>query len=1690
MRILSFLALFLCGMLAQAAEPGAITLKPMGKNAGEELVASGSLAYRVAPVGGALRIDGQPAEDSWKQAPPVGSFASAVNLPAEAKRWAEVKLLADSQALYLFARLAKPGGAYVAKATSAKEPVWKDHALEVSLQTPEMSAPRKVVVNGNAAVWTGGAEGGSWGLSEIRAAAANDAKTWRCELEIPWKALGLPAAPETLKMQMKYLQPDNSGWTMWSGVDQPAGWATVTIGSPSAEAAEVKIRRFVFPQAMTVGTNRVTVEVENPTGRTHQIAGRLITKPSAPPEASQTIDLPPHGSGSLDLLLPYDGNEGVRHTLSVTDATEGRTLLSVARPIRALQALRVRLDREQIWLGDQEIAGTVEVGASAEKGAQVQMELWDKVHRLSQAAAPLGETGRFDFSIDASQLPLGDYRCVVRTEGTAPEEEIVPIHLAQKMPLPRKQAVDLKVNWPAGDDFEGSVPLYAGLSFPAGTLLKESEVRLVDGQGKEIPLQTRVLATWGPGGSIKWLGLYFQGQKDRSYHAEFGSEVSRASGGRQVTVEDQAKAYVIDTGAARFEIPKSGPLLGRAWIGQTQLLEGGEGVLTVADQNGAVADETRGLASEAPAIVVSGPQQVVVKRQGLLRTADGKALGKYIVWMTFSAGVASVPIQHVFVVTNGSKEVQYSDLSFRVKPSLPQPWHAAFATAPDARDADVKSYMIDPSKGEGAYLFQSVFPHHQQTESVYEIGLKHGGQWKTDAKGAEAGEWAALWSGQGGVALVVPNLAKLFPKELEIGPSGLTAHLWSSRGERLLDYRPQTIVDYVGKEWVDKSHPKGSAWLANSFSDPIGSARTHDLTLTLFAPSGNVEHQAASLGRLAAHPPLALQDPQWLLQTGAIGNVYPYSPEKFPRVEAFLQQYFRHCIAEQAERAGDYGFLDYGVGPHFYKETDVPDPGSKPPKLGYRYSDTDYQLRTSLWLAYARSGDRAYFDYAVAKNRHLNDFKFSYWETKGKPLGAITDGFSSEDSMLYWVGHPGRYPGMDGHQGFDLENFLYQYYLTGDLRAVEAFPALQSWLLKNYTPAVLPNVGATASSFKPYGYAALLYAWSWDRRLAALVQQSRDRLVDLKTQVGLVNQDYYGSVYKPEVRMWSVLKDYEATGSQVAGAAVTKLAEYDLATEPMATCMYQDHDGAFFQVAYARTKDPAYLDWMTTRLDRLAYAFTTPEGKLRGSPYEGGSSSANILETVAYGLDLVARGGDRHQPRPIFFLSPLSPAADLYFLKPQSVAVHFDSLAGPGFNLGVVEAHPPIAEDFSGMYSGGVLIDWRPKFYRSVVFGLYDGLAKIQVPKEAVKGLYKLEKVTDVAACDAENLIMAMPNGAYLDGAMVDCPPYWFQVPAKASGEIYVSKEARLSIGAQMLDLAAGKWNPIAGEDADQMASLALGGSTFVQFRGGIPAAVARSESGWFLPEAGLPPAAAPAPAGGYHLGQGRKLGIPLGNQSQPGSYEFFHTQRGTLEFWVRPNWSATQATASSQHPIFRIGPKWTMIYNIVPPEALVGDRPENLLMGSPHLLTRVDFEGKHPGVDPQKLYNAAAFPGEQWHHIAFVWDTTPKDGWVSEVFVDGRPSSNFNRHGYGLSRYNAIAQKDPTAWQPATPGAEIEFSDLFDGSVDEVRISDTPRYTEAFTPPERHFEPDASTLLLLHLSDGIKAIAPHAAQPPAITTH
>ena len=100
------------------------------------------------------------------------------------------------------------------------------------------------------------------------------------------------------------------------------------------------------------------------------------------------------------------------------------------------------------------------------------------------------------------------------------------------------------------------------------------------------------------------------------------------------------------------------------------------------------------------------------------------------------------------------------------------------------------------------------------------------------------------------------------------------------------------------------------------------------------------------------------------------------------------------------------------------------------------------------------------------------------------------------------------------------------------------------------------------------------------------------------------------------------------------------------------------------------------------------------------------------------------------------------------------------------------------------------------------------------------------------------------------------------------------------------------------------------------------------------------------------------------------------------------------------------------------------------------------------------------ALAGTGWHHMAWTYDGATSTLWLDGAQLASAPQT-----------FAVLAADQPLRLGAASDGSGAIVS--YDaGRVDEVRVSSSVRYTDAFTPARRH-EPDANTLLLLHLDEG-----------------
>lgn len=1649
-----------------------------------ELIEADATPLAVAPrLPAAPEIDGQAAENAWSAAASIGTMQQLVNLPPAAADWLELRLGFTAEALYVTATLQNPSDTLSATVEEDFGRIWRDDALELFLHDVQRDLTYQIDVNALGYYWAGAhAPGVNW-QPELRVAATRQPTSWTVELEIPWERFG-EGDPEqfSFDFQARYLVKGQSGWAAWLDADAARDYGNLVLTEQADYTGDfVRVRRLLFPRELPSGQNLLGLEVENPTDQPRKVSARVYIDEPREVESGEYVTVPAGQTQQILLPIEMPASDTISRLIGFRDMVTRRLQFMELRRIAVAPPLSCELYRERFWYGDRSLEGELQIALpdDVRQQSRLRLELWNRKAIVAERELSTLSARRYRLSVPLQELSPGTYRLAAILEGPdSTYEELMEVDILRPQPLPVRQRINLQVDWPEGNNLTGSAPVYAGVAFPGGMLLDPEQLQVIDGDGQAVPTQHEVLATWSPGGSIRWLGLYFSAVQGRRYQVEFGREVKRQTR-RGITLKETAHSYLIDTDKVRLEVPFSGPLLGPAWIGDRQILAGESPCLLIRDQRGRVANELGGTADSTVVVEVAGPERVVIRRDGRYRTAGGEALAGYTVRLTFAADSADIGIQHSLIMTEATDKLQFSDVAVRVQPALAAPWQIQLDSSP-AYNGETKAYRINPADGERAYLAQLVRPHHFFTESEYVAGTGP----ENESRGETAGQWGSMRTTAGGLAWTIRNLTNTFPKELSFGPEGAIAHLWSSRGGRLLDYRASTLVPYFGEEWFADWKGGLEAALALT-TNAQGTARTHDLTLHLLAQDLPNEELVAR-AHLADQPILVMQDPAWLNKTDALGGLHPYDPERFPKLEAYHEAYFREYIAGQAERVGDVGYFVYGAGPHTYttEYPGAPDHQRKYPRF-YRYSAVDYHGRTANWLAYARTGKRLYGDYASAFTRNFYDYRFSYVDLPSRPLGARLSGGFSHDGPFFWTGVPSAF----GVQGADLDHFYLAWYLTGDRRASDGPRLWQQWMRRTFAPLILPKTGGLTQ--QPYWMLAQAYRADWDEAIGGLLRDTRERLLDSRTTTGMIDSDYYGAHYKLGSALYGSLYDTIATGSQAATTAFLKgAAYYRDSMMPTYGAGYQDHSGIYMNYAWRLSGDSRFASWMDARLGRHTFRYVDDDLELLpNSGYSrlyAGPWNSNIFETLAYGMDLVTRAADQIQPW------PYSETGDTFgFAKQPHEPVNFYLDFAPDFELTLMKTLDNKDANRRDYFVGPVHTDFQRLYFSQEAPGLASGFGQLTIPVETLAGDYRLQQ-TKLLTSDARQLVSVIPDGAFLN-AVSDRPRSWFfQLPAKSEGAIALSRDTELIRDGESRVLTGGIFHPLQGGSEDAMLELRPRGRTWLQITGDIPPIVAEHDATrWYLPS-WAPAATPPGPLAdpeeefvsgisgeGLLLNGSRQLRLP--GAAPDHQYEHLDPTSGTLEFWLRPQWSSRLLAEAQRLDLLQPSSVRLQFYTFV-------EEGLRLHEFSGFQLSSVR-QGEQRGFF--RLHHPAPLRQGRWMHLAYCWEMHPEMGFISQLFVNGSPGLPRRSGDNTLSRFAwREGDGDPADWQWTGFSRPITFLGEINAVIDEIRLSNEPRYRQAFTPDSgKPFPMDEQTLLLMHLDGDLEAQLPDGTTATATFT-
>jgi hypothetical protein len=200
----------------------------------------------------------------------------------------------------------------------------------------------------------------------------------------------------------------------------------------------------------------------------------------------------------------------------------------------------------------------------------------------------------------------------------------------------------LVVYRPQSDEMGGRIsePVTIGVPLREGACSDAASLRLIDELEAALPLQARVLERWSDG-SIRWVLIDAQvtvAAGRASYRVIVDRDQDAPSPASPISVEPAAGGFVVDTGAARFEIGRSGFPFGS--------VRPKDGPAFAATQLRVVTAERRECVAVPGRVVIEdqGPLRTTALVEASIQTASGERVLDAFARIRFFAGLATAEI--------------------------------------------------------------------------------------------------------------------------------------------------------------------------------------------------------------------------------------------------------------------------------------------------------------------------------------------------------------------------------------------------------------------------------------------------------------------------------------------------------------------------------------------------------------------------------------------------------------------------------------------------------------------------------------------------------------------------------------------------------------------------------------------------------------------------------------------------------------------------------------------------------------------------------------------------------------------------------------------------------------------------------------------------------------------------------------
>ena len=614
------------------------------------------------------------------------------------------------------------------------------------------------------------------------------------------------------------------------------------------------------------------------------------------------------------------------------------------------------------------------------------------------------------------------------------------------------QETKIVLEEPAGLD-RAAWPVGIGLPFPRGEMKDADSFFLYSPQGLPIPLQTRSLDRW-PDGSIRWTYLQFQADMQRQKTENWilkwkESKTANRPKTRIIATATRGK-IVVDTGAIQVTFSGDGrSLFDSVKIGDREMLRPDAPCgFMLARPDGRVYF-SHGQGKVKLEMEESGPIRAVIRMEGEHRSKSGQPLFDYVCRFFFYAGKSWFETEYGFI----NREMEESTDLASIKLSIP------LSTSASGYRGTTSEYKIDKfyelrepfSIYSGPDDFFGVFGGARifRNDGTEMLGMGYESE-------VRARWWADTSDARGGLTVSVREMSQNYPKAIQSSPGRIDIELYPARETKALSFhqgwqKTQTVLFYFHRSGAREA---GSRELCFQWQAPV----------IPWSP--------------------------YPVQSGSLGDIFPYSPAKYPMIERALREGF---VAY--ESGVGRGMIDYG-------DTIGPGAGER----GNFMQNNAYDTSWVSYLLFLRTGERRYWQRARAAAQHTADIDVVHHSTRNRTeIGGVR--IHGPNHVQYNAEAIQGSSVAPNHEW--VEGLLMTYHLTGEKRYLDLSRGLADHILKAIDAGwILPPYNARWNGARNLAWPLLILAVMYDETGNQAYREGARKIVDGFASIQMENGSF------------------------------------------------------------------------------------------------------------------------------------------------------------------------------------------------------------------------------------------------------------------------------------------------------------------------------------------------------------------------------------------------------------------------------------------------------------------------------------------------------------------------------------------------------------------------------------------------------